>query len=429
MSSSLAISFLESQQVLREIKKLFTSSEEIDVAVAYLKDSGYQEIREDVIGFLRKRKTLRLLVGLANYCITDPEPLEDLLTFQKSLTERKKLQLKYYSNMEFHPKLMIFRERSRVCIIVGSSNFTAGGLGGNIEANLMISGVPNDNEITKILRFFEGIWTKGAKKITEKIITDYKTTKLHSHSWNAKRVRQSRIPQTTIPIKKQFAIDASVAYILGILLARGEVSKRDVTIRIPCRKRIIRESHKKFAQTTLKQMIESTLNEKVAPTIRYNAQTQSLDIVIASKTLQKILGQLRIPVNRNFGTNGFVPRKILHLNVNVLRSFLQGYGDSCATIGAYISGRARVTLNLDIHNYRVIEDLVDAFGICSIPLADVDLPPSGRVFNNLERKLNFKKVNVTRGTHTPQIRIWGDVYSKKIGFRNDYLCKELKKLL
>jgi HKD family nuclease len=429
MSSSIQTSFLESNQVLKEIRRLFRSSESVDIAVAYLKDSGYQEIKQDINSFLHRHKTLRLLVGLADYCITDAEPLEDLLRIQEKANIGKKMRLKYYSNTEFHPKLIIFRETGRVCVIVGSSNFTAGGLGGNIEANVLISGMQGDAEIQKVIAFFERIWRKGARKITSQILADYKTTKTRSPIWNSNRVRQSHIPRTTVYVGARSVLEPSTAYILGLLLSRGEVSSSSVTIRIPCRNRSIIEGHKQFARRTLRQILESTLGERVTLNIQHNPSIQALEITMERNKIRNILKQLRIPANVNFGFNGFIPKKILQANEHILKSFLQGYGDSCATVGTYVSGKARVTLNLDIRNHSVISDLVAIFLSCGIPLSDVDLPVGGGVFNSLARKLTNKGVNVTRGTHTPQIRIWGDVYSETIGFRNGYLAKKLALLL
>jgi HKD family nuclease len=413
--------------VLNKIKTQLRSSESVDIAVAFLKESGYQEIEPELNRFLKKGKTLRLLVGLADFCITDAEPLEELLKIQAKIG--KKIQLKYYSNTEFHPKLIIFRETDKIYAIIGSSNFTAGGLGGNIEANAFFDGMKDDPEMKKILAFYERIWSKGAKKITSQIVADYKTSKIKSTNWISTRVNQNRIPRTIISKGTGLVLNSSTAYILGLLLARGEVFTDCAIIRIPCRNPSRIKGHKEFAQKTFKQILESTVGEKVNLNIQHNANMNALEIKFDRRIIEKLLKQMKIPNNVNFGFNGLIPKKIMQANTNIITSFLRGYGDSCGTVGTYFGGKARVVLNLDIRNHGVISELVNTFLSVGISVADVDLPQSGNVFNGLARSLETNGINVTRGTRTPQIRIWGDVYSKEIGFRNDYLANKLASIL
>lgn len=432
MSSTSSVSFLESPQILDQVKTLLTSSEEVDLAVAFLKDSGYREIRRDIINFIRNEKSLKLIVGLASYCITDPEPLDDLLKIRENLNARRRLLLKYYSNPQFHPKLLIFKEQHRICAIVGSSNFTAGGWGGNLEANILICGNSSDRVMRDIDAFFQRIWRRGARRITEKIVLDYQKMKSRSYNWNANRVKETRIRGTTIPAAKRIAVEIDTAYLVGLLLARGEASQTNIVIRIPCRQTIAREGHVKFARRKLLKVIAATLNERVKAAIQYNSTTRSVEISVESKNFIKIIRQLKIPFNQDFGVHGRVPRKILSQEERVIISFLQGYGDSCATVDRHISGKARIVLNLLLHGTGVIEGLVDAFEKSSVPLFDVNLPSIGgtlgRLFRKLERRLRTR-VRVTHGTNTPQIRVWGDVYAEKIGFKNEYTRQKLKNLL
>jgi len=107
---SLRVSFLESGDVLSVAESLIPQCDQVDIAVAFLKDSGYQSIRNEIVDFLRSGNKIRLIVGLSGFCITDPSPLEDLLEVRDTLKRKNSLRLKYYSNTQFHPKLLIFRQ-------------------------------------------------------------------------------------------------------------------------------------------------------------------------------------------------------------------------------------------------------------------------------------------------------------------------------
>jgi HKD family nuclease len=428
----LNVLFLESGEVLTAIKKLMLHCNQIDMAVAFLKDSGYQSIRSTLVEFLKRGNRVRIIVGLSGYCITDPEPLEDLLAVKDRLKRKRLLGLKYYSNTQFHPKILILRQNDVVNAIVGSSNFTQGGWGGNVEANVLIEGTIADQVIKDIILFFNKLWSGGAREITFETLNSYKAMKSKSYHWNKVRIRDEEIKKTHIPLPKFKAIEPDIAYILGMLSARGELFQNSVVIRIPCRGFAARREHMNFAKRELNKIIISSIDENAKIFVNYNNQTSSVEVSITSRTLLKIAKDVGIPVNINLGISGRFPKRILKEESQIIKSFLKGYGDSCATVDKHISGRARVVLNLLTQGGMIIKDLVDAFQKCSIPIADVNLPVVKGALNaqyNRLRRLLTNRVTITGGTKTPQVRFWGDEYTNYIGFRNTYIRRKLKEIL
>ena len=430
--TALKVSFLESRDVLSTAKSLIGQCDQVDIAVAFLKDSGYQSLRNEIIDFLKSGNKIRLIVGLAGYCITDPGPLEDLLGIKNTLKQKNRLRLRYYSNPQFHPKLLIFKQNNIVSVIIGSSNFTKGGWGGNLEANVLIKGKVADEVMKDVNSFFQKLWNGGARKITFDIIEDYKTMKSGSYHWNQRRIKNERIKRTHIPLARSKAIDPDIAYILGMLAARGRVSKSSAVIRIPCRIFKIRQGHISFAKRKLSEIIMSSLNEKARISVGYNGRISAVEVSILSQTLLKIAKNVGIPGNTNLGISGIVPNRILAGGHQVIKSFLMGYGDSCAAIDRHVSGRARVVFNLLIRGGAIIDGLVTAFQKCSVPIFDVNLPiiggALGTQYRRQRRRLR-KRVAITGGTNTPQIRIWGDLYYSEIGFRNTYTKNKLEAIL
>lgn len=119
-----------------EIEALFEDAQRFECMVAFAKMSGWRDIKAPLEKALSEGMKARLAVGL-NFYHTDP----DLLLALFRLGDKHKHQLKLYlsdSQYTFHPKIYAF-ESSDVCkVVVGSANFTQGGLVENYEASVLI---------------------------------------------------------------------------------------------------------------------------------------------------------------------------------------------------------------------------------------------------------------------------------------------------
>lgn len=112
---------------------------QIDIAVAWVRESGMRHIGPCLQGHLKVHGQLRVVVGI-DLDNTTVEGLESLLSLKASGNARIFVNHNE-SDPIFHPKLYLFRNLAsdRAKLIVGSNNITEAGLYRNTEAGLAIN--------------------------------------------------------------------------------------------------------------------------------------------------------------------------------------------------------------------------------------------------------------------------------------------------
>lgn len=109
------------------------------------------------------------LVGTA-FAQTDPEVLE---LFRKRRV-RVRVKENTSGNGVFHPKILVGLEGRTALAVVGSSNFTAGGLRDNDEAGVFIRGLRTDANIQALLTAIETWYDRDGRVIDGRLIRDYR---------------------------------------------------------------------------------------------------------------------------------------------------------------------------------------------------------------------------------------------------------------
>lgn len=94
----------------------------------------------------------------------------------------------------YHPKVYAFRSGSRAVAIVGSANFTNGGLGRNHEASVLITGSADDPVLADILAF-----AARSAKLGEHVTVDLARRYRLSHRLAMNKPRPSRDPLAQVP--------------------------------------------------------------------------------------------------------------------------------------------------------------------------------------------------------------------------------------
>jgi HKD family nuclease len=177
----LKTTFLRSKPVLTRLRSLLSSGQinEIDLAIAYVSESGYSEIDGTLVDFLKRKGSVRFIVGLSDVHVTQTGALRKLLRLASG-REGKNLKVKYHrlKGVEFHPKVVVAKHNGKLrTVIVGSSNLTGGGQGKNVEANVAVEmEEPVDEnsanfELT-IKNFFKSMW-ESAKPLTKDVVKEY----------------------------------------------------------------------------------------------------------------------------------------------------------------------------------------------------------------------------------------------------------------
>ena len=150
------VSNSEDSSVENVLKKLTAQAEHISLAVAYI---GRNVILDQI---LASRKSLRCLVALKYP--TDPRVLDRVLERAKDITDLR------YLGGDFHSKIYMFSRAGRFfAAIIGSSNMTGGGLGSNIETNLLV----RDEELLRCIgQHFKELFEQGGR-LDYKILKSY----------------------------------------------------------------------------------------------------------------------------------------------------------------------------------------------------------------------------------------------------------------
>jgi len=143
--------YLNAQKLRMLLPKLIDESDAIFWAFAWATESS---IVDTLIA--NKRKIKQLVVGV-DFAQTSPVTLKRLHDASVPLKLGNSSQVR----ATFHPKIYAFIVGDKAIVIIGSSNFTQGGLVKNEEASVLIE-VDKDNlEIQKIFKQIDSWWRSG----------------------------------------------------------------------------------------------------------------------------------------------------------------------------------------------------------------------------------------------------------------------------
>lgn len=139
------------------IKDSLSKAIDVKIAVAFLKQSGFNVIKDGLNNCLKNNGKVEFLVGL-DFRTTEPETL---ITLRGISDANPRIKCYCFSDPQlsnapvFHPKLyLLFDRLKNTTAIVGSSNLTQGGLQNNIEINVIFRGKETDNPILQLTNIY-----------------------------------------------------------------------------------------------------------------------------------------------------------------------------------------------------------------------------------------------------------------------------------
>ncbi|QUM71829.1 phospholipase D family protein [Sphingopyxis granuli] len=188
-----------------EIGALFKNARRFECMVAFAKMSGWKEMKASLEKALSKGMTARLAVGLDFYH-TDPALLRSLFR----LSKKHDLEL-YLSNSEstFHPKIYAFEYDDECKVVVGSANFTQGGLLQNYEASVLIDD-ESGTMMEKITEHFDDLTDNDEIVLaTKPLIDDY----AKDHAINAAWARFARRRATRAVDSGEASLDVLAGFL------------------------------------------------------------------------------------------------------------------------------------------------------------------------------------------------------------------------
>lgn len=121
----------------------------VDIAVAWVRESGLRHLQPALKDFLQAGGELRLVVGV-DLDNTSKEGLAGLLALE-SLGSASTFVNHNESGAVFHPKLYLFRRTGSAKLIVASNNITEAGLYRNTEAGLQVDCKSSDPLVADVI--------------------------------------------------------------------------------------------------------------------------------------------------------------------------------------------------------------------------------------------------------------------------------------
>lgn len=165
----------DSSDHLKLIEKFITECDEVYIAVAFLKLSGYSLLKTSLENAIKNNSTIKIIAG-QNFSLTEPQALRKLKKMFVNTNNSLYLANALSKTSVFHPKLYLFKKANVCHIITGSINFTQGGLINNIECSLLINCSSSDQVWIKALNFFNLLINKqNAKEASLLVIKQYES--------------------------------------------------------------------------------------------------------------------------------------------------------------------------------------------------------------------------------------------------------------
>jgi HKD family nuclease len=154
------IALLDAKKIARRLTALIEKHEQISVAVAWGELTG---VAETLLANTAKFESV--LLGI-DFSATDPDLIDRLVDVPNAYVAKNRPGC-------FHPKIFYFQSGAKAEAIVGSANFTKGGLGTNLEASVHVKGEA-DAPFFKQVRDQLGAYAHLRLPITGPLATTYR---------------------------------------------------------------------------------------------------------------------------------------------------------------------------------------------------------------------------------------------------------------
>jgi len=145
------------QSLLKELQDSFKWADVALLAVAYASYNAFNFLQDDIKNFLRNSGQIRSLFDIDRF-ITEKKLIEEFATIPGDSECRIYSNFQKKGGQHLHSKIYLFFDHEKFNLIVGSSNFTRGGLESNIECNLMVSDYINNQIFNSSMDFFIKLW-------------------------------------------------------------------------------------------------------------------------------------------------------------------------------------------------------------------------------------------------------------------------------
>jgi hypothetical protein len=166
------VEFLEANEIRLRLRRYMEEYEEFHWAVAW---AAHPNMAKEL--FAHRSKFRNVTFGVA-FSQTAPDVVDALVGVDHGYIATR------FEGGTYHPKVYCFRTGRRVAALVGSANFTGGGLGANLEAAVALTGTMDDAALSDIITFARRSAGYGRQ-----------VTKPYADAYRASCIRAARLPK------------------------------------------------------------------------------------------------------------------------------------------------------------------------------------------------------------------------------------------
>lgn len=353
------------KHLVQNLIRLLGWADSASLCVSYARYDAFRLLEKSFTSFLKRGGKLRVIFDIERY-FTDPEIINEFSTIPGNSECRVFFRTSNSTSGPLHAKVYLFQKGTRVKALLGSSNFTIGGLSRNLESNVILEGNQADQFFKTLLKYFDQLWNSPESIRPEQnydILELYEKFKREDKKKIARDSKQEKLRQRIFKqafeqAKREFQsiLRNDTAYLLGLVAGGGIIkdhAKPNVIV-IKYHRGVFNRGKKDEGYITAKGISNIRLKQKDAfrkdirsiidhiKRVFKDLQTQDrvalitksdfdYEIVITFAERSKLFPLIKEYLNSCSIVRGRVipvlPESLREADKELLASFLRGYGD------------------------------------------------------------------------------------------------------
>lgn len=154
------VTLVDASSTARQLSALIREHDSISIAVAW---GGLTPVADTLLANADKIRFI--LVGV-DFCATEADLIDRFVDVPNAYVAKPEQNC-------FHPKIFYFESGTKAEAIIGSANFTKGGLGNNVEAGVHLRGAASDPFFVQVRDVLES-YTNRCQRIDQELASTYR---------------------------------------------------------------------------------------------------------------------------------------------------------------------------------------------------------------------------------------------------------------
>jgi len=197
------------------LNRIITEANEILIAVAFLKDTGYNQIKLALENALQNGAQIKIIAG-GNFGLTEPKALQNLRgLFVNTNSEIRLAKYTRDANV-FHPKMYLVRFKDSCKLLIGSANITSGGFEKNIETSVYCECTSQEDDIWVSSKNYFNILFNESNTLTDGLLAEYE-----EYYNKCKKANRANTQSPFVRLQSKYVTDNLERYYDGYMIDRG----------------------------------------------------------------------------------------------------------------------------------------------------------------------------------------------------------------